>query len=45
MPATNLVRKLGAEAVATFLLAATAIGVDVFYYTQGNVDYSSRWPD
>jgi aquaporin Z len=37
------VRRLGAEAVGTFLVTATAIGVDVFYYTQGNIDYSSRW--
>jgi aquaporin Z len=36
-------RKLAAEAVGTFLVTATAIGVDIFYYTQGNVDYSSRW--
>ncbi len=36
-------QKLAAEAVGTFLVTATAIGVDIFYYTQGNVDYSSRW--
>jgi aquaporin Z len=25
------------------MITATAIGVDVFYYTQGNIDYASRW--
>jgi aquaporin Z len=36
-------RRLGAEAAGTFLVTATAIGIDVFYYTQGNIDYASRW--
>jgi aquaporin Z len=42
-PAPTLVQRLSAEAVGTFLITATAIGVDIMYYTQGNVDYSSRW--
>lgn len=29
--------------MGTFLVAATAIGIDVMYYTQGNIDYASRW--
>ncbi|HEY1680420.1 MAG TPA: aquaporin [Candidatus Tumulicola sp.] len=40
---TLIGQKLAAEAVGTFLVTATAIGVDIFYYTQGNIDYSSRW--
>jgi aquaporin Z len=36
-------RRLAAEALGTFFVTATAIGVDVFYYTQGNIDYASRW--
>jgi glycerol uptake facilitator-like aquaporin len=39
----KLVQKLAAEAIGTFMITAAAIGVDIFYYTQGNVDYSSRW--
>jgi aquaporin Z len=38
-----IAQRLGAEALGTFFIAATAIGVDIFYYTQGNVDYASRW--
>jgi aquaporin Z len=38
-----IARKLGAEALGTFFITAAAIGVDVFYYTQGNIDYASRW--
>ncbi|MFY9662945.1 MAG: aquaporin [Candidatus Cybelea sp.] len=39
----SVAQKLGAEALGTFLLTATAIGVDVFYYTGDHVDYVSRW--
>jgi aquaporin Z len=39
----TVVQRLGVEAVGTFLITATAIGVDVLYYTHGNVDYASRW--
>lgn len=39
----NVWRRLAAEACGTFLIAAAAVGVDVFYYTQGTVDYASRW--
>ena len=39
----NAWRRLAAEALGTFFITATAIGVDVFYYSQGNVDYASRW--
>jgi aquaporin Z len=35
--------KLGAEALGTFLITATAISVDVFYYAGREVDYVSRW--
>jgi aquaporin Z len=40
---TSLAAKLGAEAVGTFLITATAISVDVFYFTGHHVDYVSRW--
>jgi glycerol uptake facilitator-like aquaporin len=43
VPAPTLAQRLTAEAVGTFLITATAIGVDIMYYTQGNLDYSSRW--
>ncbi|MGA8574159.1 MAG: aquaporin [Candidatus Cybelea sp.] len=36
-------QKLAAELIGTFLVTGAAIGVDVFYYTQGNIDYASRW--
>jgi aquaporin Z len=36
-------QKLAAELFGTFLVTATAIGVDVFYFTHGNIDYASRW--
>ncbi len=39
----TLWQRLAAEALGTFFITATAIGVDIFYYTQGNVDYASRW--
>ena len=39
----NVWRRLAAEALGTFFIAATAIGIDVFYFTQGNIDYASRW--
>ncbi|HEY1655237.1 MAG TPA: aquaporin [Candidatus Tumulicola sp.] len=39
----SVVQKLGAEAIGTFMVTAAAIGVDIFYYSQGNVDYVSRW--
>jgi aquaporin Z len=42
-PAATVVQKLLGEAIGTFLVTATAIGVDVFYYTHGNIDSSSRW--
>jgi MIP family channel proteins len=42
-PAPTVAQRLSAEAVGTFLITATAIGVDVMYYTQSDVDYSSRW--
>jgi len=29
--------------LGAFLITATATGVDIFYYTQGNIDYASRW--
>jgi aquaporin Z len=41
IPSTG--QKLLAEVLGTFLITSTAIGVDIFYYTQGNVDFSSRW--
>jgi aquaporin Z len=36
-------RKIGAETVGTFLVTATAISVDVLYYTGEHVDFVSRW--
>jgi aquaporin Z len=36
-------QKAGAEFLGTFLITATAIGVDSFYYLRGDIDYSSRW--
>jgi aquaporin Z len=36
-------QRLVAEALGAFFVTATAIGVDVFYYSQGNIDYASRW--
>jgi aquaporin Z len=36
-------QRLGVEAIGTFLVTATAISVDILYYTQGNIDYASRW--
>lgn len=41
--APTTLQKLAAELLGTFLVTGTAIGVDVFYYTQGNIDYASRW--
>jgi aquaporin Z len=40
---SSLAAKLGAEAIGTFLVTATAIAVDVFYFTGSHVDYVSRW--
>lgn len=39
----SLAAKLGAEGLGTFLITATAIAVDVFYFTGHHVDYVSRW--
>lgn len=36
-------RRLAAEVAGTFIVTATAIGIDIFFYTQGNIDYASRW--
>jgi len=36
-------QRLAAEVIGTFIVTATAIGVDIFYYSQGNIDYASRW--
>ncbi len=38
-----MAQKLLAEAVGTFFVTATAIGVDIFYYSDGHVDFVSRW--
>ncbi|MGA8575407.1 MAG: aquaporin [Candidatus Cybelea sp.] len=43
VPVPTTVQKLAAEFIGTFLVTGAAIGVDVFYYTQGNIDYASRW--
>ncbi|MGA9945180.1 MAG: aquaporin [Candidatus Cybelea sp.] len=42
-PSPNIAQKLGAEAIGTFLVTATAIGVDIFYYSGEHVDFVSRW--
>lgn len=42
-PEPGIFEKLGAEGIATFLITATAICVDVFYYTGHAVDSVSRW--
>jgi aquaporin Z len=42
-PIPTTLQRLSAECIGTFLVTAAAIGVDIFYYSQGNVDYSSRW--
>lgn len=42
LPPPTLAR-LGAEALGTFLITAAATGIDIWYYTQGDVDYVSRW--
>jgi aquaporin Z len=39
----SIARRLTSEAFGTFLITATAIGVDAFYYTRGDIDYASRW--
>jgi aquaporin Z len=36
-------QRIAVEAIGTFLITASAIGVDLAYFTQGNVDYASRW--
>lgn len=36
-------RRLGAEAVGTFIVTLTATSVDILYYTGHHVDYVSRW--
>lgn len=38
-----LLRKLGAEAVGTFMITATAISVDVLYFSRGHLEDVSRW--
>lgn len=38
-PSPNIAQKLGAEAIGTFLVTATAIGVDIFYYSGEHVDF------
>lgn len=38
-----VLRKLGAEAVGTFMITATAISVDVLHFTTGRVEDVSRW--
>jgi aquaporin Z len=42
-PKPSAVQKLSAEAVGTFFVTATAIGVDIFYYTGEHIDFASRW--
>lgn len=42
-PKPSLLQKAGAEAAGTFLVTATAIGVDVLYFTGDHVDSVSRW--
>jgi len=39
----TLAQKVGAEILGTFFVTIVAIGVDVLYYTGGQVDYVSRW--
>ncbi|MBV8149196.1 MAG: aquaporin [Candidatus Eremiobacteraeota bacterium] len=42
-PKPTFLNKVGAEIVGTFLVSATAISVDVLYYTGEHVDAVSRW--
>ncbi len=39
----DVLRKLGAEALGTFMITATAISVDVLHFTTGRVEDVSRW--
>jgi aquaporin Z len=39
----TIANKIGAEIVGTFFVTATAISVDVLYYTGEHVDFVSRW--
>jgi|SRR5579862_5921663 len=39
----GVVQKLGAEAIGTFMITATAISVDVLYYSGADVGNVSRW--
>jgi len=37
------IRKLSAEAIATFVITLAATSVDILYYTGHHIDYVSRW--
>ena len=39
----TLLQKIGAEFIGTFFVTATAIGVDIAFYTGEGADYVSRW--
>ena len=42
-PPPNMLQKVVAEAIGTFMVTLAAIFVDVFYFSTGYVDYVSRW--